>query len=241
LVHDLRERPGLQLAAAGDSGPDRSKKGITVVDMATEFLLFRITDDPTRRDLRFWNDLSHLVRFREQPRQIVHRLLQRMTRPFYGVHFRVENDTAGWAPLDHQLQVDLDVLDKAWGMYGRAGRPKPLVYLACGDQRQIEKFTEAGAARGWTITHKWDLARDDPETTRMIDDLAFDFQGAIDLGIMVRSQFFSGITGSAFSATVANLRDATGRYRGSSFDVVDDEGARSHLFYDLDNQYGCCL
>ena len=76
----------------------------------------------------------------------------------------------------------------------------------------------------------------------MINDLAFDFQGAVDLGIMVRAQFFLGIQGSAFSSTVGNLRDITGRYRGSSFDVRDDQGAHTHLFNDGDAElYACCL
>ena len=76
----------------------------------------------------------------------------------------------------------------------------------------------------------------------MIKDLAFDFQGAIDFGIMVKADFYIGITGSAFSSTVANARDSTGRYRGSSFDVFDDQGARNHLNNDgAASSYPCCL
>ncbi|TPX13488.1 uncharacterized protein E0L32_006218 [Thyridium curvatum] len=226
-----------------DPARDDAKAGITVVGIDSEFLLFRVTDDPTRRDLRLWNDLGHLVRFREEPRQIIDRLLRGMMRPFYGVHFRVENDTI-WSSLDNQLKVDLDALDRAWELYGPPDKSptqeKPLVYLACGDQQQVEKFVAAGAARGWEVTHKWRLA--DAETARMIDELAFDFQGAIDMGVMVRSEFFLGLTGSAFSSTVANQRDVTGRYRGSSFADPDDEGARTHLFNDQDaDEYACCL
>ncbi|KAJ9143315.1 hypothetical protein NKR23_g6473 [Pleurostoma richardsiae] len=238
-----RQEEEVAAAATDPARAEAAKKaGITVVDVDSEFLLFRITDDPTRRDLRLWNDLSHAVRFLDEPRQIIHRLLERMPRPdFYGVHFRVENDSI-WSSLDHQLAVDLDALDRAWAQFGTPGAKKPLVYLACGDPVQVEKFVEAGAARGWDVTHKWRLAKDDEQTTRMINELAFDFQGAIDMGVMVRSQFFLGLQGSAFSSTVANQRDVTGRYRGSSFEVVDDEGARTHLFNDFDaTQYACCL
>ncbi|KAK9779100.1 hypothetical protein SCAR479_03967 [Seiridium cardinale] len=222
------------------SNEKNGKRGITVVNVDSEFLLFRIMNDPTGTELRLWNDLSHIIRFREEPRQIVDKVLKKMPRAFYGVHFRVENDTI-WSSLETQLKLDLDALDKAWAKFGSPERQKPLVYLACGDQVQVEKFVEAGAKRGWEVTHKWKLMQEDPETTKMINDLAFDFQGVVDMGVMVRSEFFLGITGSAFSTTVANLRDATGRYRGSSFDVWDDEGARSHLFFDGDNQYACCL
>ncbi|KAK3356687.1 hypothetical protein B0T25DRAFT_537181 [Lasiosphaeria hispida] len=217
------------------------KEGITVVDIDSEFLLYRITDDPTRRDLRLWNDLSHIVRFKQDARQIIDQLLSKLTRPHYGVHFRVEKD-AIWSSLDHQLEVDLDALDKAWSRFGHPEREKPLVYLACGSPTQVEKFVEAGKKRGWDVTHKWRLVEDDAATTKLINDLPFDFQGAVDMGVMVRSEFLIGIQGSAFSSTIANQRDVTGRYRGSSFEMPDDEGARTHLFNDLDaTEYACCL
>lgn len=224
-------------------------KGISVIKINAIFLLFRITDDPTGNDLKLWNDLSLLIRFLDKPRKIVNQLLGQMNRPFYGVHFRVENDTI-WGSLESQLTLDLDALDKAWSMYGKghasgiSSEKKPLVYLACGDEEQMKKFVEAGKARGWEVTHKWGLARQSssPETVQLIDELAFDFQGAVDMGMMIQSHFFIGISGSAFSSTVANARDVTGRYRWSSLGGLDDGGARSHLVTDgVASSYPCCL
>lgn len=224
-----------------DPNRDDIKQGITLISVDSHFLLYKITDDPTGGELRLWNDLSHLIRFREAPRKIVNQLLAQLNQPFYGVHFRVESDTI-WSSLDHQLGVDLDALDQAWAKYGKTGAKKPLVYLACGDQKQVEKFVLAGKARGWEVTHKWLLAQSNAETLKGINDLPFDFQGAVDMGVMVKSDFFLGITGSAFSSTIANVRDATGRYRGSSFLVFDDGNARTHLFNDGDSShYSCCL
>ncbi len=223
--------------------PDRddSRLGITVIKIPSQFLIFRITDDPTGQDLKLWNDLSLLIRFGEAPRLLVNQLLSHITRPFYGVHFRVESDTI-WSPLENQLSLDLDALDKAWAKYGTPGAEKPLVYLACGDQQQVEKFVTAGKDRGWEVTHKWQLAQSNAIALEMINNLAFDFQGAVDMGIMIKSHFFLGITGSAFSSTIANVRDITGKYRGSSFTVYDDGGARTHLFNDNDaSAYACCL
>lgn len=220
-------------------------EGISVIKIGSIFLLFRITDDPTRRDLKVWNDLGMLIRFLEKPRTIVNKLITQINQPYYGVHFRVENDTI-WSSLEHQLSLDLDALDQAW-VQDKAyttTAPKPLVYLACGDESQMQKFVDAGKARGWTVTHKWDTARASPDKSvvGMIDSLAFDFQGAVDMGIMIQSQFFIGISGSAFSSTVAHVRDITGRYRGSSLTDFDDEGARSHIFNDGDpSSYACCL
>jgi len=186
-----------------------------------------------------------LVRFLEKPRKIVHNLLdQTHDRPFYGVHFRVENDTV-WQSLKDQLHADLDALDKAYEMYGDKSKQKPLVYVACGDEKQMKAFQEGGKERGWDVTHKWDIARQigDGETVKMIDELAFDFQGAVDMGMMVYSHFFIGISGSAFSNTVAHARDVTGRYRGSSLrEKFDDEGSRNYLVHDgQPSSYPCCL
>lgn len=228
--------------------PDRddSATGITIVTMGAQFLLFRITDDPTGRELQLWNDIGSLVRFNEAPRIIVDDLLKQINgQPFYGVHFRVENDTI-WSSLENQLQHDLDGLDRAWAKYGSAdpNAKKPLVYLACGDSDQVEKFVSAGKERGWEVTHKWALAQasGNPTLTDRINELPFDFQGAVDMGIMLNSDFFFGITGSAFSSSVANARDPTGRYRGSSLLLADDGVARNHLFNDGDaSDYPCCL
>jgi len=231
------------------AAPKDGVAGITSIKIASLFLLFRITDDPTGRDLKLWNDFSLLIRFLEPPRKIANQLLSQIARPFYGVHFRVENDTI-WSSLEIQLKQDLDALDQAWEQFrtdvAATAQPpkKPLVYLACGDENQMAKFIEAGSERGWDVTHKWALARShsDTSTLQMIDALAFDFQGAVDMGVMVQSSFFLGISGSAFSSSVANARDVTGRYRGSSFTSFDDEGARSHLFNDGDaSSYACCL
>jgi hypothetical protein len=228
---------------ADKADPAHARTGVTVVDVDSEFLLFRITDDPTHRDLRTWTDLSHLVRFNAAPRQIIHRLLGALdspARPYYGVHFRVENDSI-WSSLDAQLHRDLDGLEQAWVLDGKP-EPRPPVYLACGDAEQVEKFVAAGGERGWLVTHKWRLSEGDHALQDLINSLAFDFQGAIDMGIMIRARWFFGIGGSAFSSTVANHRDKLGRYRGNSFIIGDDDGARNVVFNDLDaDEYACCL
>lgn len=215
--------------------------GATILQIASQFLLFRLTDDPTGREVALWNDLSHLIRFTETPRILTNRILSHIDRPYFGVHFRTERDSI-WSSLENQLKVDLDALDKAWELFGSPSQEKPLVYLACGDEGQIQKFSEAAAQRGWTVTSKYDIAKDYPVTLKMIKDMPFDFQGAVDMGIILESHFFLGITGSAFSSSVANMRDSTGRYRGSSLLYPDDGNARTHLFNDGDaSGYPCCL
>ncbi|KAG8159572.1 hypothetical protein KVR01_010209 [Diaporthe batatas] len=201
-------------SAEGESTSELSRStkaedGATIVQIASQFLLFHLTDDPTGRDVALWNDLTHLIRFTETTRRLTNRILSHIDRPYYGVHFRTERDNI-WSSFENQLKVDLDALDQAWERYGSPSREKPLVYLACGDEGQIEKFSEAAAHRGWIVTSKYDIAKDYPVTLKMIKDMPFDFQGAVDMGIMLESHFFLGLTGSAFSSSVANMRDPTG-------------------------------
>ncbi|ROW04781.1 hypothetical protein VMCG_04899 [Cytospora schulzeri] len=126
------------------SGLQRSitEEGATIISIDSQFLLFRVTDDPTGREVALWNDLSHLIRFRKEPRVITNRILSHIDRPFFGVHFRVEKDNI-WSSFENQLKLDLDALEQAWAQYGSPGKERPLIYLACGDEGQIDKFSQA--------------------------------------------------------------------------------------------------
>lgn len=230
---------------------------VTVIGMRADFELFSVINDPTGHDRVFWDDLGRTLRFLAEPRMIVDKMLQQIGdgKPFFAVHFRGEGDNM-WAEPAEQIRVDLDALDKAWEMYEHdkgvkyTGGGKPPVYLACGDEGSLQAFAVAAKERGWNVTSKYALAKsmETSETLDMIEELPFDFQAIIDLGLLVKSYFFIGLMGSAFSYTAANLRDPTTRYRGSSFEVWDDGGARTHMFPNNDRygdttmeKYACCL
>lgn len=238
------EKSGASAKAQGDGGDAldlNREQGATVIKITSQFLIYRITDDATGRDLAVWNDISHLIRFKEAPRAVIAKILAQLDRSFIGVHFRTEKDSI-WSSFETQLKRVLEALDTLWSQSGTPDDIKPLLYLACGDESQIEKFSEAANLRGWTVVSKYDVIKDDTQTLAQLKAMPFDFQGAVDMGIMLQSHFFLGITGSAFSSTIANMRDATGRYRGSSILFQDDGNARTHLFNDGDaNGYACCL
>lgn len=228
-----------------------------VVGMRADFELFNVANDPTGHDRHVWDDLGKALRFLPEPRTIVDRLLRQIDCDhFFAVHFRGEGDNM-WASPEEQMVVDLDALDKAWEMHRH--RPeikaihkgeKPPVYLAGGSEASMGAFVEAGKSRGWNVTSKYQLAKAmaTNDTMDMIELLPFDFQAIIDFGMIVKSYFLIGLMGSAFTYTAANLRDPTTRYRGSSFEVQDDGGARTHMFPNNDiygdttmEKYACCL
>lgn len=238
------ELAALKINSFVNQDPNNKREGVTVVEIASYFLLYRIMDDPTGEDRRLWNDIAHLNRFRPPIRNLVQQVLGKMERPHYAVHFRAENDTI-WSDPEDQMRVDLAALDEVWEKYGskEPDAVKPLVYLACGDQQQIQMFVDEGKKRGWDVTHKYALLSKDTGAKEALLGLPFDFQGGVDFGVMLKGEFFMGVGGSAFSSTVANMRDPTGRYRGSSLHFPErDDGARNHLFNDNDAaQYPCCL
>lgn len=205
-------------SAAVAAGEEIPNKGIYIVKTPSPFLIYRVTGDPTGHDLRVWTEVTRVIRFRKTPRQIVKTLYSKIPKPYYGVHFRAENDNV-WSSVDHQIAVDLDALDKAWEKFGTKDTRRPRIYLACGDRDQVTKFAMKAKERGWGVSHKWQLAEalKDNTTLKLIQGLPFDEQGSVDFGMMLQSDFFIGITGSAFSVSLAHARDPTGRYRGSSF------------------------
>lgn len=240
------------------------ESGPRQVNIYTPFLFFRITQDVTGHDQRVWNDFNHLIRFKPEPRQIVHRLLTAIGEaPFLGIHYRGEKDNI-WSSPKIQLERNLKLAEEAWNLRHDGGsmqgtsaaksEVKRKIYLACGDEVAIQDFKQEAESQGWEVMDKYTLARaadalsDDPTQISLIDQinaLPFDHQGSIDLAVTTASNFFIGFTGSAFSWTVANARDPLGRYRGSTMDRTWDPDALiagNHLFNDGESpSYPCCF
>lgn len=253
-----------QLGLPAQTGPIR-------ITMYTPFLFFRITDDVTGIDRKLWHELNHMIRFKSEVRSIVQGLWTFLEgRKYIGIHYRGEHDNI-WSPPAVQMERDLEVAEQVWQRYLlAAGTDNPdltterTIYLACGSDEAVKDFTQTASARNWTVIDKLLIARDldskvhdddlhgrDSEVLEIgtlveqIRKLPFDHQGSIDLAVMALSDFFIGISGSAFSTTLANLRDPLGRYRGSTLNREWDSEAMTaatHLFRDGDGgHYPCCF
>lgn len=93
-------------------------EGVTIIRQRGPFQMYRIMDDPTGTDGRVWSDFGHLIRFKQNVRDLVDAMLHHIDGPFYGVHFRAEADNAYWKRPEEQIEIDLDYLDQAWEKYG---------------------------------------------------------------------------------------------------------------------------
>ena len=228
--------------------------GPVVVEIAARMAFYAVVYDSTGMDLRVWNELNYIIRPTLQARTVLGQVLDAMqsipgVKPYYGIHFRVEKDSAGpWTKSDAQILRIIETLEKAYTLYNHAGKMSKVAYVACGDQGEIEKLRNAALQAGWIITDKYTLAKSasstSPNLLQQIEDLPFDHQGMIDLGVLLLSEFFIGLTNSAFSYTIAHARSPTARYLGSSLMNYKDVQIRqqaTHLFFEGEGAYPCCL
>lgn len=228
--------------------------GNTILKIPARMAFFSILDDSTGHDLKLWNELNYLMRLKPEARAVLARLLDTMAsiegmRPYYGIHFRVEKDsTDAWIKSGPQIQRIAQALEDAWAKYGHEGKMNKVAYVACGDQDEVEKLRQACNKSGWIITDKWTLAKSvatgKDDLLKAIDGLPFDHQGMLDFGVLLLSEFFIGLTNSAFSFSIAHARDPRGRFRGSSLERMKDPDSRTaatHLFFDGEGAYPCCL
>lgn len=226
--------------------------GNVVVKTFAPLSFFNVMNDVSGQSLALWNEMNYLIRFKSQPRKIVATLLESLKgesgalMPFYGVHFRTEKDSPdAWTKADVQIERILQTADAAWETYEHDPTTRKIIYLACGDAERIAQFEAVANARGWQVFDKYRMARTiDAGLHQELVSMHFDHQGMIDLGIMLNSEFFIGLTNSAFSFTIAHARDPRGRYAGSALTHLHDpvsKAARTHLFDDGDGHYPCCL
>lgn len=217
---------------------------------------FDVTDPKDNQQLR-WLELSHLMRAHELPRLLISTLLDSMKdsagkhQPFFGVHFRVEGDVVSdpfWSSLDTQIDRVWDTVEAARDLYDYDDSVEKIIYLACGDIEQIEKFKSKAELKGWKVIDKYSVARSlGPDVVQQLNDMNFDREAMIDFGVLIMSDFFVGLGASAFSFTIAHDRSPTGRYLGSSLDpevllnVPAAYQARTHLYPDGGFAYQCCL
>lgn len=215
---------------------------------ATPSQFFNVTD--ARHDQRAWFELSHLLRSRIRPRKSIDTIRKHMStdsgvKPYIGVHFRVENDVIDeevWTSPERQITRILETVEQVRLQYGYTEEEK-LIYIACGDEHQLNNFKVRAFEQGWTTVDKWSIAAaDQGDLAQMISELDFDHEAMIDMGMLVMSDFFIGLGASAFSFTIAHDRSPTGRYQGSSLGETGEVAkARSHLYQDGGFAYQCCL
>lgn len=84
-----------------------------------------------------------------------------------------------------------------------------LIYLACGSQSDIKRFTTQAAKLGLTVTTKYQLLESDPayaDTLEELEVLSWDQQALVDYMVMLRSSHFVGTWASSFAWNIVFRR-----------------------------------
>ncbi|KAJ8128980.1 hypothetical protein O1611_g4648 [Lasiodiplodia mahajangana] len=118
---------------------------------------------------------------------------------FLGVHLRTEEDALSqWPTYENQSK---GYLYKAEKQGFRGG----VAYLASGSQRETQRFSEdAQAHLDLNVKSKYDLVQG--HQLEKLKSLSWDQQALVDFAVLLRSDYFVGVSPSSFSINVALKR-----------------------------------
>lgn len=203
-------------------------QGNVIVEMISTGMMHNKSSDASVE--RGFYEIVHLLRSVPKIRKIITKITDSMSSkpgqllPFYGVHFRAEQDAVdqvvnGWTSPEDQLKNTLHYVQRAQSILG-PDETTNLIYLACGDQEQIELFRDSARSIGYEVIDKWSIASSiSSQLVKDINDLDFDHMAAIDFAMLLVSNFFIGTGHSAFSYNIAHDRSPTGRFLGNVLDL----------------------
>ncbi|KAK8082158.1 hypothetical protein PG996_000939 [Apiospora saccharicola] len=118
---------------------------------------------------------------------------------FLGIHLRTENDVLENWP-SYKLQLD-GYLAAAESL----GYRKTVAYLATGNQTEATNFAQAAASRlQVTVRSKESLLQG--KDLKALQNLTWDQQALVDFVVLLRSDYFVGVSPSSFSINVALKR-----------------------------------
>ncbi|CAK7225861.1 hypothetical protein SCUCBS95973_006005 [Sporothrix curviconia] len=117
---------------------------------------------------------------------------------FAGVHLRTESDALPfWPPFATQTREFLRSLTL---------KKLLAVYLATGNATEASRFRERAEEQGVRVWTKDDLVRDQPVLQQRLRALTWDQQALVDFVVLLRCDYFLGVSPSSFSMTIAAKR-----------------------------------
>ncbi|KAI1147515.1 hypothetical protein F4825DRAFT_147176 [Nemania diffusa] len=123
----------------------------------------------------------------------------RQSGSFLGVHLRTEEDALSqWPTYENQSR---GYVHKAEKQGFRGG----VAYLASGSEKETRKFSEdARAHLNLTVKSKYDLVQG--QELAKLGSLSWDQQALVDFAVLLKSDYFVGVSPSSFSINVALKR-----------------------------------
>ncbi|KAI3322020.1 hypothetical protein HD806DRAFT_500774 [Xylariaceae sp. AK1471] len=118
---------------------------------------------------------------------------------FLGVHLRTEEDALSqWPTYENQSQGYLQKADEL-------GFRRGVAYLASGSEKEARRFAEDGQAHlQLKVKSKYDLLHG--QELEELKALSWDQQALVDFAVLLKSDYFVGVSPSSFSINVALKR-----------------------------------
>lgn len=125
---------------------------------------------------------------------------------YIGVHFRGESDwPQGFGSREDQIDFFTQEIKLASSVQGAAEGIKT-IYISCGDEAAISRFSESLLELGYRVYDKWNLVSSLSEPSLLLEEMEFDTMAIIDYAVLVESALFLGVWMSTFSQTIAYAR-----------------------------------
>ncbi|KAL1896760.1 hypothetical protein Sste5346_004393 [Sporothrix stenoceras] len=151
----------------------------------------------------FTNTFGGLLRFRDNILRLGDDVVAAMTKKsqaFSGVHLRTENDALSfWPTFETQTSEFIRTLLE---------KKLLLVYLATGNATEAAKFRDRAQEQGMQVFTKDELLQNQP-ALQQLQALTWDQQALVDYIVLLRGDFFLGVSPSSFSMTIAAKRHLT--------------------------------
>ncbi|CAN8096332.1 unnamed protein product [Discula destructiva] len=138
---------------------------------------------------------------------VLEQLAGRAGSSFIGMHLRTESDAlSGWPSFEEQ---SVAYLSRAAATATMMGTKPWFAYLATGNATEAARFaSRASKEAGLTVVTKHDLlaGAQHGELRRRLDGLSWDQQALVDFVVLLRAEYFLGVSPSSFGMNVALKR-----------------------------------
>ncbi|CAG8977082.1 hypothetical protein HYALB_00005790 [Hymenoscyphus albidus] len=154
-------------------------------------------------------NFGKILKFRSDAR-ILATVVLKASNAFYGIHLRTEKDSQqGW-PL-HKFAYSRYKKQAEYYLGLVRSSNTSVIYLASGDSKEVERFSDDAAAHTLTVTTKFDLLTG--KDLLLLQNMAFDQQALVDYLVLLKSSAFAGVAHSSFAWNIALFRHQFAKQR----------------------------
>lgn len=230
---------------------ERDTSETVVVNLERSYLTYPIYSDLED----FVLDFGKILKFRKEARELATTVLKTLVstynldanfgdkiwkKTFFGAHLRTEIDSQKGFPVQVYEYSKYSVQSRYYIDQAAASK-LPVIYLASGDVKQLERFTDDAQKYNLTVSTKYDLVSG--EDKKHLDNLTFDQQALVDYLVLQTSSEFAGVGHSSFAWNIALWRHQFAKQRDhlNGPQLMSDELSQIYGTVGQYLEYAACL